>query len=87
MVHEQLELAEVGAAEDVGDRLAPHAAADHVVELERRVHVEAPLRIGVQRGAVDAERGGEHHLGVQAGRVHSGGLEGLGRLGQRVAQR
>ena len=52
MVHDQLELAEVGAPEDVGDRLAPHAAAHHVVERERRVHVEPSLRVGVQRRAV-----------------------------------
>ena len=55
VVDHQLELAEVRAAEDVGDRLAAHAAAHHVVERQRLLHVEPALRIGVQRRPVDAE--------------------------------
>ena len=74
-------------AEDVGDRLAPDAAAHHLVERERRLHVEAPLGIGVQRGAVRAERGGEHQLRVEPRSVDAGRLERLGRRGERVADR
>ena len=86
VVHEQLQLAEVGAAEDVGDRLAPHAAAHHVVERQRRVHVEALLRVRVQRRAVHAEHRSQQQLGVEPRRVDPGRLQGLDSLREGVAQ-
>ena len=87
MVDDQLELAEVRAPEDVGDRLASHAAAHHVIEAERLVHVEPAAGVGVQCRAVHAERCGQQHLGVELRCVRARRLEGLGCLGQRVAQR
>ena len=86
MVHDQLELAEVRAPEDVGDGLAADPAAHHARRSAaplRRAHA----RVGVQRRPVEADHRGEQHLCVQLRRVDAGPLEGLGRLGQRIAQR
>ena len=86
MVHDQLELTEVSPPEDVGDGLAPHATPHHVVERERRIHVESLFRIRVKRGAVHPNDGSEHHLRIEARRVDAGRLERLGRLIERGAQ-
>ena len=86
MVHEQLQLPEMGAPEDVGDRLAPHAPAHHVVERQRRVHVEALLRVRMQRRAVHVQHRSEQQLGVEPRSVDPGLLQGLDSLRKGVAQ-
>ena len=79
MIDEQVELAEVRPPEDVRDRLAADAPPHDSSNRSAASRSIGCSRIGVERRAVDAEHGGEQHLGVEARRVHAGGLELLDR--------
>ena len=84
----EVEVAKALDARDVGHRLAAHRAPAHGVledahgrALHRRPTVDEQLE------AVDAQRVGEQHLGVQARRVDPGGPERDHRGVERLAHR
>ena len=87
MIDGEIQFPKVRPPEDVGDRLAPHPPANHLVVALRGGGFEHLLRVRMKRSPVGADDRREHHLGVEARRIHPRSLQLLDRERERFADR